>query len=335
MPIVTRRIAFVTSLVAVAASCFTLGVIYTRQDRDLDRASYDARLDALRAEFKRVLAEEHRPTATAGVAGESSDEESSRRDVSRDALIAQIKEQLQHEMGLLPVSLLREKRSSFVELYSYDKHGQKNYGTAGYLGGGYFVTVKHAVVALEGNRDGRDEGDSTPGRTIDAIKVVFKGKEIAAKIVDMGKATAEVDQGDWAIIKTRALDLPALAVDTQFSYTFADPIFRLGNDYSKGIVVSTGYVGQRTADGLVTCLTDGHPGASGGGVLDQRGALVGIPIGRMQGDYRFSFILPLRREMLRKVPGVVAAPPIAPTIGPAPKSEKQSNENTGRRTVGH
>jgi hypothetical protein len=28
---------------------------------------------------------------------------------------------------------------------------------------------------------------------------------------------------------------------------------------------------------------------------------VGIPVGRMQGDYRFSFILPLRAEMLRKV----------------------------------
>ena len=41
---------------------------------------------------------------------------------------------------------------------------------------------------------------------------------------------------------------------------------------------------------------------SGGGVLDQRGNLVGIPIGRMQGDYRFSFILPIRAEMLRKLP---------------------------------
>ena len=30
--------------------------------------------------------------------------------------------------------------------------------------------------------------------------------------------------------------------------------------------------------------------------------LVGIPIGRMQGDYRFSFILPIRAEMLRKLP---------------------------------
>ena len=37
-------------------------------------------------------------------------------------------------------------------------------------------------------------------------------------------------------------------------------------------------------------------------MLDQRGDLVGIPIGRMQGDYRFSFILPIRAEMFRKVP---------------------------------
>jgi hypothetical protein len=30
----------------------------------------------------------------------------------------------------------------------------------------------------------------------------------------------------------------------------------------------------------------------------------------MQGDYRFSFILPVREEMLRKVPRVVRAEPI-------------------------
>jgi hypothetical protein len=94
-------------------------------------------------------------------------------------------------------------------------------------------------------------------------------------------------------------------VNTAFGYDFAEPIVRLGNDYSKGIILSTGYVGQRTGNGLVTCLTDGHPGVSGGGVLNRQGEFVGIPIGRMQGDYRFSFILPLRAEMLRKVPGLL------------------------------
>jgi hypothetical protein len=65
----------------------------------------------------------------------------------------------------------------------------------------------------------------------------------------------------------------------------------------------------------VTCLTDGHPGVSGGGVLNRSGELVGIPIGRMQGDYRFSFILPMRAEMLRKIPKVTA-PPAAPAATP-------------------
>src|SRR5262249_42246936 len=129
-----------------------------------------------------------------------------------------------------------------------------------------------------------------------------------------GDADVEVHTGDWAIIKTRELDLPALHVDTAFAYDFAEPLFRLGNDYSKGIILSTGYAGQKTSNGLVTCLTDGHPGVSGGGVLNQRGDLVGIPIGRMQGDYRFSFILPMRAEMLRKLPAFEPAPAAAAPI---------------------
>ena len=39
------------------------------------------------------------------------------------------------------------------------------------------------------------------------------------------------------------------------------------------------------------------------------GQLVGIPIGRMQGDFRFSFILPLREEMFRKVKTADGATP--------------------------
>ncbi len=189
-----------------------------------------------------------------------------------------------------------------MELYSYDNLGASNYGTAGYLGGGYFITVKHAVVAL------KEEDERQAGRKITSVKIVYNGKEIPATVVDTGDADVEVHSGDWAIVKTRELDLPPLHANPSFAYDFADPIFRLGNDYSKGIILSTGYVGQRTPNGLVTCLTDGHPGVSGGGVLDQRGDLVGIPIGRMQGDYRFSFILPIRAEMLRKLPANIEQP---------------------------
>lgn len=262
-------------------------------------ADNDARLTALRDAVARIQEADPRPSATAGqrqpeVVPAGGSQESS--------MVEEIKRQLQSEMGLMPVRLLRERRDSFVELNAFDNFGKTSYGTAGYLGNGYFITVKHGVVALD------EGGDSRDARRIVSIKLRYKGKDIPAQLVDSGDANVEVHPGDWAIIRVRApIDLPALNVDTGYGYEFAEPIFRLGNDYSKGIILSTGYVGQRTANGLVTCLTDGHPGVSGGGVLNQQGDLVGIPIGRMQGDYRFSFILPVRAEMFRKVPGVQRA----------------------------
>jgi Trypsin-like peptidase domain len=285
-----RRVNTVAWLLATAASFFTLGVIHARGNGAVaQRLALQSDVRETRrggplvvsATDGRVVAHKDEPVEISTPA-------------ARAKMVAEIKQEIQDEMGLLPVHLLRERRSSFVELYAYDNSGQKSYGTAGYLGRGYFVTVKHAVVALT--------GDNERGtRTITSVKVVYKGTEIPARVIDTGDADVEVHSGDWAILKTKELDLPALHVDTSFAYDFAEPIFRLGNDYSKGIILATGYVGQRMSNGLVTCLTDGHPGVSGGGVLDQRGDLVGIPIGRMQGDYRFSFILPMRPEMLRKV----------------------------------
>lgn len=266
--------------------------------------TYDDEFAAIRAEMRTGLWPTPPTDAvvTVGTVGESELRDKNERDATlsasaRTKMVAEIKKELQTEMGLVPLQLLRDRRSSFVELYSYDNAGRTTYGTAGYLGHGYFITVKHAVVALDD-----EEEDDQRARRIASVRVMYLGKEIPARVVDVGDADVEVHSGDWAIIKTKDLDLPPLRVDTVFPYAFAEPIFRLGNDYSKGIMLSTGYVGQRTSNGLVTALTDGHPGVSGGGVLDQHGDLVGIPIGRMQGDYRFSFILPIRAQMLRKVP---------------------------------
>ncbi len=260
-------------------------------------ASEDDQIAALRAQVGALQRQQH--PATSGTIGHVADAKPvAMDDHSRAALVADIKRQLTSEMGLMPVSLLRERRQSFVEMYSYDVTGASNYGTAGYLGDGYFVTVKHGVVAL---------GDGADARKITSVKIMYDGRAIQARIVDTGDAKVEVDPGDWAILKVKEkIDLPALDVNLKYGFEFADAIFRLGNDYSKGIILSSGYVGQRTANNLVTCLTDGHPGVSGGGVLNADGQLVGIPIGRMQGDYRFSFILPLRAEMFRKIPASVS-----------------------------
>jgi hypothetical protein len=259
------------------------------------RPSTDANeIAALRAEIDQLRRAQ--PVAPMGTSGSSIGPAITHEPVeSRAQIVEDVKRQLQSEMGLLPINMIRDRRQSFVELYSYDDRGSSNYGTAGYLGNGYFITVKHGVIALG------QEGLPDP-RRITSIKLMYEGRPINARIVDSGDAKVEVDPGDWAILKVKEnIDLPALNANLDYQFEFADPIFRLGNDYSKGIVVSTGYVGQRTPNKLVSCLTDGHPGVSGGGVLNSTGQLVGIPIGRMQGDYRFSFILPLRDEMFRRV----------------------------------
>jgi len=281
----TRRT--LPAVVALAFALFFFGLgnyLGARQNADTE-----AQFAALRAELSELRSRE--PLLATGTAG--------RLDPNAppnvDAIVDDVKRRLSDEMGLFPLDLLRERRQSFVELYSYDDRGSSSYGTAGYLGHGYFITVKHGVVALG------QEGLSDP-RKITSVKIAYDGKLLNARVVDYGDAKVEVDPGDWAIVKVKEkIELPALNPNLAFGFDFADPIFRLGNDYSKGIIVATGYVGQKTPNSLVTCLTDGHPGVSGGGVLNRDGDLVGIPIGRMQGDFRFSFILPLRAEMFRKV----------------------------------
>ena len=272
---------------------FSLGSFFATRTAAAGESDQIAALRAEVGALTRVRARE-----ISGTAGRSTETAvvGAMDDHGRAAKVAEIKQQLKSELGLMPVSVMRQRRHSFVELYYYDVTGASNYGTAGYLGDGYFITVKHAVVAL---------GENAGARRIASVKLSYDGRQVSARIVDTGDAQVEVDPGDWAILKVKEhVDLPPLDVNMHFGFDFADSIVRLGNDYSKGIILATGYVGQRTSNNLVTCLTDGHPGVSGGGVLNSDGDLVGIPIGRMQGDYRFSFILPLRAEMFRKVPAL-------------------------------
>ena len=295
---VRRVILYAGLAFSLSSLAFSLGSWSAQRAMEQRIADNDARLSALQENLARgILRSRERAVLPSGTDGQRLPEVVSSDGQAHSALIDEIKRQLQSEMGLMPVRLLRERRDSFVELNAVDNFGKTSYGTAGYLGSGYFITVKHGVVALDDSSDERED------RRIVSISIRYKNKDVPATIVDSGDANVEVHSGDWAVIRVRGkIDLPALRIDTAYSYEFAEPIFRLGNDYSKGIILSTGYVGQRTANGLVTCLTDGHPGVSGGGVLNQQGDLVGIPIGRMQGDYRFSFILPVRAEMFRKIP---------------------------------
>src|SRR6188472_4550758 len=203
----SRRTVFLVSLIATAISFFTLGVTGARRSDAAAQTSYESMLEAIRSQVKSELGKGSNnplPEGTAGAFAGKAD---------RESIVAEIKQELQNEMGLLPVHLLRDRRSSFVELYSSDNQGKTNYGTAGYLGKGYFITVKHAVVAL------KEDDDRQANRRITSIKIVSGGKEVPARVVDAGVAGVGVHSGDWAIIKTaHELDLPSLHVDTSFGY---------------------------------------------------------------------------------------------------------------------
>ena len=276
------------------AAGFWAGAQAARRGARADLAVYDARLSALQrtvAALDRRDARSPEPTGTAGPPSPPVVALSTLA-LADDALADAVTARVRRELGLVAPRVVRERRASFVELYTTDDSGAANYGTAGHLGGGYFITVKHAVVAFGA------------GRRITAVRLRVGDRAVEADVVDAGDAANEVEPGDWAILRARGpVPLPALPANLRYDFAFADPIVRLGNDYSKGIIASAGFVGEHTG-GLVTCLTDGHPGVSGGGVLNQDGELVGIPVGRMQGDYRFSFLLPLRADMFRKVPAL-------------------------------
>ncbi|MFN7916832.1 MAG: hypothetical protein U0Q55_15925 [Vicinamibacterales bacterium] len=138
---VSRRFLSVVAIISTAVAFFLLGDFHARAGDAADRAEYDAKLDAIRAEVRSQIGHTRRPAVqTAGTSGSAApaapEAPATPADAARARLVAEVKQELQSEMGLLPVQLLRERRSSFLELYSNDNQGRTNYGTAGYLGSG-------------------------------------------------------------------------------------------------------------------------------------------------------------------------------------------------------
>jgi len=163
-----RRIVIYAGLTfSLASLAFSLGSWTAQQHIEQQLAENDARLTALSADVARGVERrrELQPT-TLGTTGERQPAVVAATGDQRTALVDEVKRQLQSEMGLFPVRLLRERRESFVELNAIDSFGKTSYGTAGYLGNGYFITVKHGVVALAEPEDGVQ-------RRITAIKIRY------------------------------------------------------------------------------------------------------------------------------------------------------------------
>ena len=152
MPIFRRvRVArLLTLCVAMVCFGFSLGTWFSRGRIERRIAANNEAIAELRG---KVTQDEARAVGTAGdgAAGGCDRRRLARPSCRRD------QGQLQQEMGLVPIRVLRERRSSFVPVHAYDESGSLRYGTAGYLGDGYFITVKHGVLSLRCARGPPDQ----------------------------------------------------------------------------------------------------------------------------------------------------------------------------------
>src|SRR6266852_1541092 len=109
----SRRVVTFACLLATAVSFFTLGVIHARgNDAVAQRLELQSEVRETRRSGPQVA------SATDGrVVAQKGEPVDSPTPAARDKLVAEIKQEIQDEMGLLPVHLLRERRSILVELY--------------------------------------------------------------------------------------------------------------------------------------------------------------------------------------------------------------------------
>src|SRR5437773_773449 len=145
---VRRRLAYYGLASAGALFCFLAGSFSAHTMLERQVAANEARLTAMHDEMARSTMEIRQAEARipSGTDGKRLPEVVAASGQPQSAIVEEVKKQLQSEMGLMPVRLLRSRRESFVELNALDNLGKSSYGTAGYLGNGYFITVKHGVV---------------------------------------------------------------------------------------------------------------------------------------------------------------------------------------------
>src|SRR5580765_6397165 len=116
---ISRRVIFTTSIAATAVSFFTLGALHERRNDAQAQRGYESQLQQLRTEMRAEFGKKPGGDATAVPAGTAGRVEHAQAAPASDGMaarakmVAEIKQELQSEMGLLPLNLLRDRRSSF------------------------------------------------------------------------------------------------------------------------------------------------------------------------------------------------------------------------------
>ena len=179
---VPRPIVYLCLLVMMLLTALGMGSYIAAVSAERRAAQSQAQVAWLRGEL-------------AGLIDQSRTDERATGTVGRAEGLSELKRQIQAEMGLFPVKLLRQRRASFGELNADDNRGRMNYGTAGYLGQGYFITVKHGVIALN------DEGERGESRRIVSIRIKYNNKMIPAEVVDAGALHCQCEHAVHEVLR--------------------------------------------------------------------------------------------------------------------------------------
>lgn len=150
-------------------------------------------------------------------------------------------------------------------------------GAATHIEDGYFLTARHIVFdeILGYSKD----------ITIDGAKANIKLSGVTWDWL-----------GDWTLLYT-TLDYD----NTRWTFTLVpcEYIFRIGNDYGRGLVPAIGLLGTKVETGCWATTMSVRGGASGGGVYNKRGELIGICVAAVAGDDSYMLFNPVRAEMLK------------------------------------
>ena len=153
-------------------------------------------------------------------------------------------------------------------------------GAATHIADGYYLTARHII---EEN-----------GRFADTIYI--NGEE--AELIDAG--VIQLPICDWALLKSDLVLDPTYWTD---EFKTCEWAFRIGNDMGDGLVPAIGLIGNCYFFNVWSATMSIRGGASGGGIYNESGELIGIVIMMPEGDNSMLYFITLGTGMFNEMRG--------------------------------
>lgn len=180
---------------------------------------------------------------------------------------------------------IQQAIQSSVVVDCYDINGELVCSGSGTrLSTGDFLTAKHVIA--------------------DPSITTIKLNQVEAFLIKKGKTDSFID--DWALLKSDCNVSGSIPI---LELTEGEYCFRVGNDSGDGLVAVLGIIGPeiKKLEGGREVAFSVRPGASGGGLFNGNGRLIGIvtamnvlpsPGGGVSLDSSLAYFIPLRAEMI-------------------------------------